>query len=102
LNEQEKKYASHPSTHLDFLIYNKLGKSPVLAVEVDGFEYHKQGTRQEERDRMKDKILEKYSLALLRFATNGSNEKIKLLQKLSEIQHHTIPIALKPSTSACT
>jgi superfamily I DNA and/or RNA helicase len=102
LNEQEKKYASHPSTHLDFLIYNKLGKSPVLAVEVDGFEYHKQGTRQEERDRMKDKILEKYSLPLLRFATNGSNEKIKLLQKLSEIQHHTIPIAMKPSTSACT
>jgi hypothetical protein len=56
LNEQEKKCASHPFTHLDFLIYNKLGKSAVLAVEVDGFEYHKQGARQEERDRMKDKI----------------------------------------------
>jgi len=87
LNEQEKKYANHPLTHLDFLIYNKLGKSPVLAIEVDGFEYHKPGTRQEERDRVKDKVLEKYNLSLLRFATNGSNEKVKLIEKLSEIQN---------------
>lgn len=86
LNEIEYKYANHPLTHLDFLIYNKLGKSPVLAVEVDGFTYHGQGSRQEERDRIKDRILEKYGLSLLRFATNGSNEKMKLINKLSEIQ----------------
>src|SRR5690606_30720513 len=40
LNEQEIKYARNPLTHLDFLIYNKLGKAPVLGIEVDGFEYH--------------------------------------------------------------
>ncbi len=86
LNEREKRYASHPLTHLDFLIYNKLGKSPVLAIEVDGFEYHRPGTQQAERDRIKDRVLEKYNLPLLRFATNGSNEKIKLMEKLSEVR----------------
>jgi len=86
LNEQEQKYASNPLTHLDFLIYNKLGKNSVLAIEVDGFANHKDGTKQAERDRMKDKILEKYGLPLLRFATNGSNEKVKLMNKLSEMQ----------------
>jgi len=86
LNEQEQQYACNPLTHLDFLIYNKLGKSPVLAIEVDGFANHKDGTRQAERDRMKDKILEKYDLPILRFATNGSNEKVKLIRKLNEIQ----------------
>ena len=72
-------------THLDFLIYNKLGKSPILAIEVDGFAHHKKGTRQAERDEMKDKILEKYDLPLLRFATNGSNEKEQLMSRLIEI-----------------
>ncbi len=88
LDEQERKYANNPLTHLDFLIYNKLGKSPILAIEVDGFAHHKKGTRQAERDEMKDKILEKYDLPLLRFATNGSNEKQKLVSKLNEIQRN--------------
>ncbi len=91
LNEQEQKYASNPLTHLDFLIYNKLGKSPILAIEVDGFTNHKDGTQQAERDKMKDEILEKYGLPLLRFATNGSNEKEKLVNKLCEIQKNQRP-----------
>lgn len=86
LNEQEENYAKNPLTHLDFLIYNKLGKIPVLGIEVDGFEFHKQGSRQEERDRLKDKILAKYDFPILRFKTNESNEKIKLINKLNEIQ----------------
>jgi hypothetical protein len=85
LNEEEQKYARHRSTHLDFLIYNKLGKNPVLAIEVDGFEYHKQGTKQAGRDKMKDTILEKYNLPLLRFSTTGSGERQKLTDKLNEI-----------------
>ncbi|WP_353958661.1 DUF2726 domain-containing protein [Zunongwangia endophytica] len=46
-------------THLDFLIYNKLGKGAVLAIEVDGFKFHKQGSKQFGRDRIKDRILKK-------------------------------------------
>lgn len=85
LDHQEMKYASNPLTHLDFLIYNKLGKVPVLGVEVDGFEFHKRGTKQAERDQMKDRILEKYNFPLLRFKTNESNEKEKLSSKLTQL-----------------
>lgn len=87
LDEQEIKYAKNSLTHLDFLIYNKLGKVPVLAVEVDGFEFHKKGSRQGQRDKMKDAILAKYDLPALRFKTNESNEEIRLFNKLNEIQH---------------
>lgn len=86
LNEQEIIYARNPLTHLDFLIYNKLGKRPVLGIEVDGFEYHKRGTLQAERDKLKDEILRKYNFPILRFKTNESNEKVKLTNKLNEIQ----------------
>ena len=68
------------------MIYNKLGKVPILGIEVDGFEFHKEGTRQAERDKMKDKILEKYNFPILRFKTNESNEKEKLTNKLNELQ----------------
>lgn len=86
LSEQETKYAKHPLTHLDFLIYNKLGKIPVLGIEVDGYEFHKHGSKQNERDRMKDSILEKYNFPILRFKTNESNERVKLINKLNELQ----------------
>ncbi len=86
IDEQEAKYASNPLTHLDFLIYNKLSKVPILGIEVDGFEFHKQGTQQAERDKMKDKIMDKYNFPILRFRTNESNEKEKLTNKLKELQ----------------
>lgn len=85
LTEEEEKYTRHHSTHLDFLIYNKLGKNPVLAIEVDGYEYHKQASIQSNRDKMKNEILEKYSMPLLRFSTIGSGEVEKLVQTLSVI-----------------
>jgi len=85
LTEEEQKYAQHRNTHLDFLIYNKLGKNPVLAIEVDGYDYHKAGTEQARRDKKKDSILAKYELPLLRFSTTGSGEKRKLIDKLTEI-----------------
>lgn len=80
LTEEERRYATHPNTHVDFLIYNRITKAPVLAIEVDGFHYHKEGTRQSERDRMKDAIFAKYAIPLLRLPTNGSGE----IQKIKE------------------
>jgi superfamily I DNA and/or RNA helicase/very-short-patch-repair endonuclease len=85
LTKEEERYARHYNTHLDFLIYDKFGKKPVLAIEVDGFEFHKAGTEQFKRDRKKDGILEKYGLELLRFGTTGSGEKCRLVKKLGEI-----------------
>ncbi|MNU15309.1 ATP-dependent RecD-like DNA helicase [compost metagenome] len=87
LSSEEEKYAQHPATHLDFLIYNKLGKNPVLAIEVDGYEYHKKESRQGERDVMKNKILEKYNIPLLRFSTAGSGEKEQLITVLNTMSN---------------
>ena len=69
LNEQECKYAMNPATHIDFLIYNRISKKPVLAIEVDGYEYHKNGTVQAARDMLKNHILQLYQIPLLRFQT---------------------------------
>lgn len=85
LSEEEKRFVNTGLSHIDFLIYNKVSKQPVLAIEVDGFHYHKEGTKQAERDKLKDHILEKYGLPLIRFKTNGSGEKEKLIEALDGI-----------------
>lgn len=82
LNDEECKYAMNIATHVDFLIYNRISKKPAFAVEVDGFHYHKDGTRQKQRDIMKNHIFELYSIPLLRFPTIGSGEKEKIEQVL--------------------
>ena len=85
LNEQECQYALNPATHLDFLIYNRISKKPVLAVEVDGYEYHKEGTVQASRDLLKNHIMELYEIPLLRFKTNGSGEREKIMEMLDKL-----------------
>lgn len=85
LNDEECRYAMNNATHLDFLVYNRISKKPVLAVEVDGYHYHKFGTAQAARDMMKNHILDLYEIPYLRFATNGSGEKEKLVEKLTEL-----------------
>jgi len=84
MSETEYQYAMNPATHLDFLLYNKISKMPVLAIEVDGFDYHKSGTEQYRRDELKNRILKLYGIPLLRFPTNGSEEYVKIEQFLSE------------------
>lgn len=85
LSEQECQYAMNPATHIDFLLYNRISKKPVLAIEVDGYEYHKDGTIQASRDLMKNHILELYGIPLLRFKTNGSGERGRIVEKLEEV-----------------
>ena len=85
LNERECQYAMNPATHLDFLIYNRIGKKPVLAIEVDGYEYHKEDTVQASRDLLKNHIMELYEIPLLRFKTNGSGEKEKIVEMLEKL-----------------
>lgn len=85
LNREERDFINNGLSHLDFLIYNRVSKQPILAIEVDGYQYHKEGTAQAERDRLKNYILEQYKIPLIRFATNGSNESKLLSDKLDEI-----------------
>mgnify|MGYP004664020475 FL=1 len=85
LTEEERKYASHHNIHIDFLIYNKISKIPLLAVEVDGYKYHKEDNKQKERDILKNNILSKYNIPLIRLTTNGSREESIIRSKLDEI-----------------
>lgn len=82
LSEEECKYAMNPSTHIDFLLYNRISKKPVLAIEVDGYEYHNEDTAQASRDLLKNHILDLYEIPMLRFKTNGSGEKEKIIEML--------------------
>ena len=86
LNSEEFQYAINTATHVDFLIYNRISKKTVLAIEVDGFHYHKKGTRQYERDKLKNRILHVYGIPFLRFATNGSDEIAQVKQELSKYE----------------
>ena len=83
LSEDERNYALNRWTHVDFLIYSKVTKDPVLAIEVDGYKYHKAGTRQAERDKVKDAILGKCGIRLLRFSTTGSKERERIESALN-------------------
>ncbi|MCL1934101.1 MAG: AAA domain-containing protein [Candidatus Azobacteroides sp.] len=83
LNNEEVKYALNALTHIDFLIFDKIGKAPRLAIEVDGGTHEQE--KQKKRDEMKDAILEKYNIPIIRFKTNESGEKEKLIQKLKLI-----------------
>ncbi|MDD4321747.1 MAG: DUF2726 domain-containing protein [Acidaminococcaceae bacterium] len=85
LNQEERKFAQNPWTHVDFLIFNKLDKEAVLAVEVDGYAYHQNNETQSERDTLKDKILQQINLPVLRVATNESGEREKLIKMLEEV-----------------
>lgn len=84
LNEDERRYIAHFSTHLDFLVISRVTKKPVLAIETDGFNYHNDATEQHQRDLKKDHILELYGLPLLRLKTNESGERDRILSSLQE------------------
>jgi superfamily I DNA and/or RNA helicase len=85
LTVDERKFAENPWSHVDFLIFNRLDKEALLAIEVDGVKYHRNDEKQESRDSLKNSILEKNNLPLLRVATNESGEKEKLITMLMDV-----------------
>ena len=78
LNAEEERFVMKTQSHVDFLVYDSLGKRPKLAIEVDGASFHQASGRQAERDKMKNEIFEKYGLPLYRFRTDDSSEKARL------------------------
>lgn len=78
LSDRQQRFATHPNSHIDFLLFNKLDKQPVLAIEVDGYKYHQMNEKQKERDKQKASILQHLDIPLLRFSTIGSGEREKL------------------------
>ncbi len=82
LNERELKFVN-TNSHLDFCIYRKMDKKTILVIEVDGrFHFRKE---QIKRDRIKNEILNKYDIPLLRLATHGDREEDKILKKLDKV-----------------
>lgn len=85
LTDEEAQYASNPLTHLDFLLFSKMDKKPIMAIEIDGTRFHATGSRQAERDLLKNSVMEKYGLPLLRIRTNESGVEKRIITKLREI-----------------
>ena len=78
LDEEEKTYAKNPLTHVDFLLFNKMDKVPIMAIEVDGTSFHAAGSKQAERDVRKDSIFQKCGIPLLRIRTDESGEERRI------------------------
>lgn len=53
LEDDETAYARDPLTYVDFLLFRRMDKSPLLAIEVDGTTYHSPDNVQAERDQKK-------------------------------------------------
>ena len=81
LIDEELAYVNNRAS-LDFVVYYKQDKSCKLVIEVDGFAFHENRPEQLKRDALKDSILKKYEIPLLRLATNGSGEQERIIQAL--------------------
>lgn len=81
LSEREFSFSTNDWTHVDFLIYSRVTHLPVLVIEVDGFQFHN-NEKQKERDALKDSILAKYGIPILRLNTADSSEKERVYEKL--------------------
>ena len=87
LSQEEVQYVNNHAS-VDFVIYYKLNKQPVLIVEVDGFAFHENNPTQLARDAMKNEILAKYELPYMRLTTTGSGEDERIKMKLEKALNH--------------
>ena len=78
LTEEETVYARNPLTHVDFLLFRRMDKSPLLAIEVDGAAFHAAGSVQAGRDEKKNRIFEQCGIPLLRSGQMGAGKWNKL------------------------
>ncbi|AMM31943.1 hypothetical protein SA2016_1263 [Sinomonas atrocyanea] len=78
---------------LDIVVYNRLTRAPVLAIEVDGFAFHDDNPVQLARDELKDRVLVAIGLPLLRLSTTGSGEEERIRNALDAAlagMHHGV------------
>ena len=84
LPERERQFATNPWSHVDLLIYDTIGKLPLVGVEVDGWAFHRPGSLQSVRDEIKKNIFELACLRLVRLSTTGSGESAVISRALRE------------------
>ncbi|MEA2015870.1 MAG: AAA domain-containing protein [Actinomycetota bacterium] len=85
LTDEERKFFLNPLAHVDFLIFDKMNKTPKFVVEVDGYSFHLEGTKQAKRDALKNSILKKCDIPILRLRTNESGIRERIIKKLYEV-----------------
>lgn len=74
LSERERKFVANPWSHVDLLIYDTIGKLPLVCIEVDGWAFHRPGSLQAVRDEIKNAVFRRAGLPLIRLSTTGSGE----------------------------
>lgn len=79
LDEDEQTYI-HNNCSVDFLIKDGVNQDVICLIEVDGVAYHENNKAQQLKDTLKNNIILKNNLFLLRLKTNGSNEKEQIAQ----------------------
>lgn len=84
LEPRELQFATNDWAHVDFLVFSRVTHQPMLVIEVDGFAYHNTD-KQRKRDSLKDGILHKYDIPILRLSTTGSGEREKIYSKIAEL-----------------
>ncbi len=82
LPEELSTYVNSSWSHVDFTIFNRVTKEILFGIEVDGYNYHKKGTKQAERDIKKNNVFEIIGLPLLRLNTKGSGEEQRITKQL--------------------
>jgi len=90
LSDRERRFVLHPWSHIDFLVYDTIGKLPVLGIEVDGWAFHRPGSLQSERDEIKNCVFQQADLRMLRLSTTGSCEEAvisKVLREVLDLKH---------------
>lgn len=85
LGKDERAFIQRRSS-VDFVIYNGVTRQPVLAIEVDGFRFHEGQPEQLTRDALKDTVLKRLGIPLLRLATTGSDEERRIREALAEAE----------------
>ena len=73
LTPEEAAFVRHRAS-ADFVISNRTTDQVLGVIEVDGFTYHQDNPEQLRRDALKDSILAKHNVAVLRLPTTGSGE----------------------------
>ena len=84
LNEEQRDFVFTDSA-LDFGVFSRVTGRLVLAIEVDGWEYHGNNKEQQQRDARKDSIMAAYCVPVLRLATNESGEERRIREALDKL-----------------
>lgn len=84
LTQEEQQYIKNRAS-VDFVVYHKLDKKPLLAIEVDGFASHDNKPSQLLKDRLKDHIFESYGLSLIRYKTNEISDEFSISAMLNKM-----------------